>query len=32
MSATASVATRRRYGIQRVCRVWEHSLAALYAR
>ena len=32
MSATTSEATGRRYGIERVCRVWERSRSALYAR
>ena len=32
MSATTSAATGRRYGIQRVSRVWERSRSALYAR
>ena len=32
MSATTSASTGRRYGIQRVCRVWERTRSALYAR
>ena len=32
MSATTSAATRRCFGIQRVCQVWERSRSALYAR
>ena len=32
MSGTTSAATGRRYGIQRVCRAWEHSRSTLYAR
>ncbi|MBW1688825.1 MAG: DDE-type integrase/transposase/recombinase [Deltaproteobacteria bacterium] len=32
MSDTTSEATGRRYGIQRVCRAWERSRSALYAR
>ncbi len=32
MSDTTSEATGRRYGIQRVCRTWERSRSALYAR
>ena len=31
MSETTSGATGRRYGIQRVCKAWEHSRSALYA-
>ena len=32
MSATTSASTGRRYGIQRVCRVWERTRSALYVR
>ena len=32
MSATASLATGRRYGLRRVCRVWEVPRATLYFR
>ena len=32
MSDTTSEATGRRYGIERVCRAWERSRSALYAR
>ncbi len=32
MSETTSQATGRRYGTQRVCRAWERSRSALYAR
>ena len=32
MSATTSATTGRRYGLQRVCRAWERSRSALYAR
>ena len=32
MSETASAATGRCFGIQRVCQVWERSRSALYAR
>ncbi len=32
MSETTSEATGRRYGIQRVCQVWERSRSALYTR
>ena len=32
MSATTSATTGRRYGLQRVCRAWEYSRSALYAR
>jgi transposase InsO family protein len=32
MSETTSEVTDRQYGIQRVCRVWERSRSALYAR
>ena len=32
MSATTSATTGRRYGLERVCRTWERSRAALYAR
>ena len=32
MSATPSATTGRRYGLERVCRTWERSRAALYAR
>ena len=32
MSATTSATTGRHYGLQRVCRAWERSRAALYAR
>ena len=32
MSATTSATTGRRYGLERVCQVWERSRSALYAR
>ena len=32
MSATTSATTGRRYGLERVCRMWERSRSALYAR
>ena len=32
MSATTSATTGRRYGLDRVCRTWERSRSALYAR
>ena len=32
MSATTSATTGRRYGLERVCRTWERSPSALYAR
>ena len=32
MSATTSATTGRRYGLERVCRTWEQSRSALYAR
>ena len=32
MSATTSATTGRRYGLKRVCRTWERSRSALYAR
>ena len=32
MSATTSATTGRRYGLERVCRTWERSRSALYAR
>ena len=32
MSETTSEATGRCYGIQRVCKAWERSRSALYAR
>ena len=32
MSATTSATTDRPYGLQRVCRAWERSRSALYAR
>ena len=32
MSATTSAMTGRRYGLKRVCRTWERSRSALYAR
>ena len=32
MSATTSATTGRRYGVERVCRTWERSRSALYAR
>ena len=32
MSATTSATTGRHYGLQRVCRAWERSRSALYAR
>ena len=32
MSATTSASSGRRYGIHRVCRVWERTRSALYAR
>ena len=32
MSATTSATSGRRYGLERVCRMWERSRSALYAR
>ena len=32
MSATTAATTGRRYGLKRVCRTWERSRSALYAR
>ena len=32
MSATTSATTGRRYGLERVCRMWDRSRSALYAR
>ena len=32
MSATTSATTGRRYGLERVCRMWERSRSALYAQ
>ena len=32
MSATTSATTGRRYGLEQVCRTWERSRSALYAR
>ena len=32
MSATTSATTGRRYGLERLCRTWERSRSALYAR
>ena len=32
MSATTSATTGQRYGLERVCRTWERSRSALYAR
>ena len=32
MSQTTSATTRRRYGLERVCRTWERSRSAFYAR
>ena len=32
MSQTTSATTGRRYGLERVCRLWEQSRSALYAR
>ena len=32
MSATTSASSGRRYGIHRVCRVWERTRSVLYAR
>lgn len=32
MSATASEATGKNFGLERVCRVWERSRSAIYAR
>ena len=32
MSATTSATSGRRYGLERVCRLWERSRSALYAR
>ena len=32
MSATTSATTGRRYGLKRVCRTWERSRSAFYAR
>ena len=30
MSAVASISTRRRYGVARLCRVWDVARAGLY--
>ena len=32
MSATTSATPARRYGLERVCRMWERSRSAFYAR
>ena len=32
MSAMTSATTGQRYGLERVCRTWERSRSALYAR
>ena len=32
MSQTTSATTGRRYGLERVCRTWERSRSACYAR
>ena len=32
MSRATSATTARRYGLERVCRTWERSRSALYAR
>ena len=32
MSQTTSATTGRRYGLERVCRLWEQSRSAFYAR
>ena len=32
MSRATSATTGRRYGLKRVCRTWERSRSALYAR
>ena len=32
MSRATSATTGRRYGLRRVCRTWERSRSALYAR
>ena len=32
MSATTSATTGWRYGLERVCRTWERSRSAFYAR
>ena len=32
MSQTTSATTGRRYGLERVCRLWEESRSAFYAR
>ena len=32
MSGAQSISTRRTYGVQRVCRVWERALSSVYAR
>ena len=32
MSQTTSATTGRRYGLERVCRTWERSRSAFYAR
>ena len=32
MSGAQSISTRRAYGVQRVCRVWERPRSSVYAR
>ena len=32
MSGAQSISTRRAYGVQRICRVWERARSSVYAR
>ena len=32
MSGAPSISTRRAYGVQRICRVWERARSSVYAR
>ena len=32
MSGAQSISTRRAYGVQRVCRVWDRARSSVYAR
>ena len=32
MSGAHSISTRRAYGVQRICRVWEQARSSVYAR
>ena len=32
MSGAHSISTRRAYGVQRICRVWERARSSVYAR